>query len=84
MKLVVDFNMREESGLVPALLLRDQIESLHAGEKVIAADGEGTECLAVVRAIETNEGYALLSPVGGTWQHDSTFRPSAEDLLARG
>jgi hypothetical protein len=81
--LVVDFNMFEETGLVPALLDRDQAQWLRPGAKVIAADGEGTECQSEITEISGDGRYALLSPIGGTWRRDSTFRPSVEDLLTR-
>lgn len=81
MTLIVDFNMRSAGGLIPALLAAGQSRRLQPGARVIAADGEGTECQAVVTEIAPTGRYALLAPVGGTWQQNSSVRPSAQDLF---
>jgi hypothetical protein len=80
--LIVDFNMAEADGRIPALITPAQARTLAVGEKVLAADGEGTECVAVVTDIATSGRYAVLAPVGGSWRRDSEIRPSAHDLLA--
>jgi hypothetical protein len=79
MVLVVDFNMAQADGRIPALLPPGQAALYAPGTKVFAADGEGTECYALVD--EAHERYLLLSPIGGTTQRESTFRPSASDLF---
>lgn len=84
MVLIVDFNMREEDGRIPALLVAGRAEAIAPGEKVLAADGEGTECWAVVSEISPDGRYAMLDPIGGSWRHDSKVQPSAHDLAPGG
>lgn len=80
--LIVDFNMREADGLVPALLVAGDAEQLFPGARVFAADGEGTECRAVVVEVAEDGSHALLAPVSGTWNRDSQIGPPATDLFA--
>jgi hypothetical protein len=82
MRLIVDFNMTEADGRVPALLMPGRVESVAIGERVVASDGEGTEVVAQVSEISPNGRIAYLVPVGGSWRRDDSFRPSAEDLYA--
>lgn len=81
MTLIVDFNMMEEDGRVPALLVGSDASSLGAGAKVVATDGEGTECRAIVSEILAGGRYAMLAPIDGTWRTDSTLRPAQDTLV---
>lgn len=85
MTLIVDFNMTQGDGLVPALLTATDAQTLQSGGKVIAIDGEGTECQAEIVSInETPRGHvALLRPIGGSWRRDSDVTVSSDDLLTR-
>ena len=78
MTLLVDFNMAEEDGRIPALITPDQIPSLTPGTRVIAADGEGTECGAIVDEVAADGRIVLLVPIAGTTQA-STFQPAPPD-----
>lgn len=80
MRLIVDFNMREPDGRVPALLVGSAAE-LTAGETVIADDGEGIECTAKVSEVLADGRIALLETLGGTFE-ESDFRPLIGDLYA--
>jgi hypothetical protein len=82
MVLFVDFNMREPDGRIPALLVGDAAR-VALGESVIASDGEGVQCRAVVSEVSPDGRYAMLETVGGI-QRDSTLQPSASDLFAGG
>ena len=82
MTLLVDFNMIEEDGRLPALLSPEQIGAIREGISVTAADGEGTQCEALVSEVSTDQRIVLLVPIEGTWNRESTFRPSISDLLA--
>lgn len=48
MTLIVDFNMREDDGTVPALLEPGQQGRVRLGETVVAEDFEGNRCKATV------------------------------------
>ncbi len=48
MTLTVDFNMRAEDGLIPALLDTDEQRAVRLGETVVAQDFEGNRCKATV------------------------------------
>lgn len=78
--LIVDFNMKEPDGRIPALLLPGQVESLAPGDAVIASDGEGLECSAVVSEISRDGRYAMLAPRGRLRRSDR-LRPSVSDLF---
>lgn len=80
MQLIVDFNMREADGRVPALLVGGAASELSLGEFVVASDGEGLACTARVTEITSDGRIAMLETVGGTFKK-STFAPSASDLL---
>jgi hypothetical protein len=80
MQLIVDFNMRESDGRIPALLLAGMAESLAPGDSVLASDGEGAECRAVVSEISKDGRYALLETKGKLRR--SRVRPSAGDIFA--
>ena len=80
MILFVDFNMREPDGRIPALLLADRAQKLSLGESVVASDGEGLECRAVISEISPDGRYAMLK-TEGRLRRDSELRPSASDLL---
>jgi hypothetical protein len=79
--LIVDFNMREPDGRVPALLIADRAESLAPGETVIASDGEGVECRAIVSEISEDGRYAMLT-TQGRLRRSEVLRPSVSDLFA--
>jgi hypothetical protein len=64
MQLLVDFNMAEEDGRIPALLPPGQ--ELFAGSEVIATDGEGTERRAVIDEVASNGRYLMLKPIDGS------------------
>ena len=81
MVLIVDFNMREPDGRIPALLLAGRAESLTPGEGVVASDGEGLECRAVISEISSDGRYAMLE-TRGRLRRASSLRPSVSDLFA--
>ncbi len=60
-RLLVDFNMVEEDGRIPALLSPGQ--EMLAGSEVIATDGEGTERRAVIAEVASNGRYVMLMPI---------------------
>lgn len=64
MQLLVDFNMAEEDGRIPALLPLGQ--ELFAGSEVIATDGEGTKRRALIDEVASNGRYVMLKPVDGS------------------
>lgn len=66
MQLLVDFNMEEEDGRIPARLTPAEIWSASEGSKVLAFDGEGTECWAVIDEVVRDSRYVMLSPIKGT------------------
>lgn len=80
MQLIVDFNMRESDGRIPALLagVPGQVAP---GETVVAVDGEGLEVTARVNEVSADGRYAMLETVGGTYR-ESDYRPAAGDLYA--
>ncbi|HZD23267.1 MAG TPA: hypothetical protein VE569_07675 [Acidimicrobiia bacterium] len=80
MKLIVDFNMRESDGRLPALLT-GAADELTLGDTVIAADGEGLEVTARVSEVLRDGRYAMLETVGGTYR-ESDYRPTVGDLYA--
>lgn len=82
MVLFVDFNMRKTDGTVPAALLPEQARALAPGVRVIAADGEGTECKAVVVEVFSDRRYALLKPDGKTWNRESNRKLAPNDVFA--
>lgn len=82
MTLFVDFNMIEPDGRVPALIHADQVREVRPGKQVVAADGEGTECLAVVAEVSSDQRYVMLEPIEGSWNRDSSKRLPLYDLLA--
>ena len=82
MVIIVDFNSVEEDGRIPTLLDPDQGPSAARGQHVVAADGEGTECDAVIDEVAADGSYAMLRPLEGTTR-PSNVEPSATDPLAR-
>ena len=62
MELLVDFNMAEADGRIPALIEPAQATALMIGSEVVGADGEGTRCRAVVTEISPDGRYATLLP----------------------
>lgn len=64
MRLLVDFNMVEEDGRLPALLTPGQ--ALFAGSEVVATDEEGTELRAVIDEVATSARYVMLMPIEGS------------------
>jgi hypothetical protein len=78
---IVDFNMREPDGRIPALLLADRAESLSVGESVLASDGEGLECRASVSEISSDGRYVMLR-TEGRLRRAEDVRPSVSDLFA--
>ena len=85
MTLIVDFNMVNQDGLVPALVPQDDLWKVHKGEKVLATDGEGTECWGeVVEAVDGPRGpYVLLAPIDGIWNHDAVIDVGKGSLASR-
>ena len=81
MLLIVEFNMREPDGRIPALLLGDRAATLSVGQTVVASDGEGLECAAVVNEISPDGRYAMLE-TRGHLRRASDLRPSVSDLSA--
>jgi hypothetical protein len=77
MVLIVDFNMREPDGRVPALL---RSGAASVGDSVVASDGEGVECRAVVSEISPDGRYVMLETVGGL-KRGSVLSPVESDLF---
>lgn len=72
MTLMVDFNMRMEDGLIPALLETDEQRNVRLGETVVAQDFEGNRCKATVaKVVEGPPAVAHLVLQPGT----SEFAP---------
>jgi hypothetical protein len=63
-QLLVDFNMIEEDGRIPALLSPEQ--ELLVGSEIIATDEEGTECRTVIDEVSSNGRYVMLKPIEGS------------------
>jgi hypothetical protein len=68
MELLVDFNMTEADGRIPALVEPQQVSALAVGSGVLAFDGEGTRCRAVVTEISSDGRLVMLLPLEGTVQ----------------
>ena len=66
MVLIVDFNMVEEDGRIPALVPVGETGSFSPGTEVVAIDGEGTECRALIDEVATDGSYVMLTPIEGT------------------
>ena len=67
MTLLVDFNMRDPEGTIPALLDPGQRDLVRAGETVFAEDDEGNRCKAtVVKLTQGPPAVAHLALVPGT------------------
>jgi len=66
--LLVDFNMTEEDGRVPALLLAGQAPRLSIGEWVRAHDWDGNECQAVVSELLPGRRIAMLALDRASWR----------------
>jgi hypothetical protein len=81
MVLLVDFNMREPDGRLPALLIGAADRALTMGERVIASDGEGLECNAVISEVSPDGRYAMLETIGGSFR-ESAYAPAAGDVFA--
>jgi hypothetical protein len=58
--LLVDFNMREPDGRLPALLPPGKARSLRLGDAVMVSDGEGLKCLAVVAEMSPSGAFAMV------------------------
>lgn len=58
--------MEEEDGRLPARVSPVQTDALAMGDKVLAFDGEGTECWALVDEIAPQRRYVMLSPINGS------------------
>lgn len=67
MPLIVDFNMRTDQGQYPSLIAG--MSDLNLGDRVVAIDGEGTQCSAIIEEITHDGRLAMLSPIGDTWAH---------------
>jgi hypothetical protein len=78
MTLLVDFNMAAEDGRLPALISPDQLAALTPGTRVVVADGEGTECEAIVDEVAADGRLVMLAPIAGTTR-PSAFRPAPGD-----
>ena len=72
MVLIVDFNMVEDDGRIPALVPAGESASVAPGTEVIAIDGEGTECRAVIDEVAADGSYVMLTPVEGTADSSSS------------
>lgn len=81
MMLLVDFNMVQPDGRIPALIPSGSAWELAPGTKVIATDGEGTECTAIVEQLDMGRRYVLLAPVGGTTVRETDVTPNSSDRL---
>jgi hypothetical protein len=66
MELLVDFNQVESDGRIPALFPQGPASALVRGTEVVARDGEGTECHAVVDEVSPDGRYVMLVPIEGT------------------
>lgn len=76
MEFLVDFNMVEADGRIPALVSPARAAALRPGTKVLAFDGEGTGCQAVIDELSPDGRYVLLMPVEGTVR-PSILHPTA-------
>lgn len=78
----VDFNDRELGGTLPALVHNADGELSH-GERVMAIDGEGNKCLAIVSVIE--DGMLSLAMDWETYTPAGAAEPETtwRDKLAR-
>jgi hypothetical protein len=76
MVFVVDFNRVDKAGRVPARIPSGDAESIFVGTKVVATDGEGTECRAIIDEIGHNGRFVILAPIGGTFRTDVEAQPS--------
>lgn len=77
MDFLVDFNMMEPDGRIPALVSPARAAAIAPGTKVVAFDGEGTECQAVIDEVSLDGHYVLLAPISGSVR-PSVLRPSTE------
>jgi hypothetical protein len=85
-ELIVDFNMVDEDGRIPAMIQRGPEGPagvfallhgpLHVGETVEAFDGEGMACKAEIEDIDWASGYVLIRPLGDTFHEDPAARRS--------
>ncbi len=66
MVLIVDFNMVEKDGRIPALVPVGETGPFAPGTVVIAIDGEGTECKAVIDEVAADGSYLMLTPIEGS------------------
>ena len=82
MELLVDFNMVEADGRIPALIPPGRAPTLVLGSQVIAADGEGTECRALVDEVDADGRIVMLVPIAGTTR-PSTLQPAPGDSTLR-
>ena len=65
-EVLVDFNMSEADGRIPALLEPHLASALAIGSEVIASDGEGTRCRTVVAEISSDGRVVMLLPLEET------------------
>jgi len=66
MELLVDFNMVEADGRIPARIPLEQASAFLLGDEVVAEDGEGTRCRAVIDEIAPSGRYVMIRPLPGT------------------
>jgi len=78
MTLIVDFNLEDEHGRIPARLDARAHGQIAAGETVLAEDEEGNRCKAHVVDISATGTIAYLAPIPGTWERRK--RASSESL----
>lgn len=76
MTLIVDFNLEDEHGRIPARLDASVKGQIAAGETVLAEDEEGNRCKAHVVAISESGSIAYLAPIPGTWERPKSTAAS--------
>lgn len=75
---ILDFNLEDEHGRIPARLDASVQGQIAAGETVLAEDEEGNRCKAHVVDISSSGSIAYLAPIPGTWEREK--RASSESL----
>lgn len=74
-KLMLDFNLEDEHGRIPARLDASVQGQIAAGETVLAQDEEGNRCKAHV-AISESGSIVYLAPIPGTWERPKSSAAS--------
>ncbi|MGI8426596.1 MAG: hypothetical protein ACR2FO_05415 [Actinomycetota bacterium] len=65
---VVDFNLEDDKGRIPAELDGLQQNTLSLGDFVMVEDEEGHRCKARVDELSNNKKVVFLTPIHNTWE----------------